>query len=636
MPIVMLIPMNTAKSAMKTATWRIEHSPTRIAIGRSDRSDPLIVQSAEAGKRPFLHPLRSKSGAILTENAPGHHPWQHGLYVGLNDVNGIGFWTEGLNAASAKNDGSFAPEALAAPVISGNSCAWTVRTRWLAPDGSLILIEEQRWTLAWRQDEWVLDLDWNLSAHADVRFGKSQYGGLFLRMPVTSANEPIALTSAGLALPKEADQKPADWVAVAIRHGDQHEGLVIEALPGNPIEPMPWRVDGQFGIGPARCIAGEWKLGANQTTRERYRITPFAGKPTMEAVTNLLQQEKAMKSAIVVGNWFDGVWPCAADHLQEAWKKSGSRLVRLGPKDDRNVGDAIGDGKGIERLAVFGVKLTVACLAKLPDLRAVGLEKAPDEALAAALKERNIAAHWRRSEGFWGQSVAECAFGLTLCALRQIPQLHHQIQTDQNPWNFDPVNKVGNPGRRGQQYGDDWRFTNGTLCGKRVRVVGMGNIGSRFASWCAAFGADVAAWDAHQPEPVFHRSRVRREWDMKKLFADAEIFVPMLPLMDATKGIVTAEMINALPRGCLVVLVTRAAIVDMAALRKRVLADELSLAADVFDYEPLKLDDPILGRHNVVHTPHIAGRTTHANACYAEACVEPFLAEGERLAAASW
>jgi phosphoglycerate dehydrogenase-like enzyme len=97
-----------------------------------------------------------------------------------------------------------------------------------------------------------------------------------------------------------------------------------------------------------------------------------------------------------------------------------------------------------------------------------------------------------------------------------------------------------------------------------------------------------------------------------------------LPLTDATRGIVTAANIRALPAGCLVVLTTRAAICDMPTLRERVLAHELALAADVFDVEPLPLDDPLLGRHNVVHTPHNAGRTRHANEQWARALFDQF------------
>ena len=52
---------------------------------------------------------------------------------------------------------------------------------------------------------------------------------------------------------------------------------------------------------------------------------------------------------------------------------------------------------------------------------------------------------------------------------------------------------------------------------------------------------------------------------------------------------------------------------------------QLNLAADVWDTEPLPLDDPLLGRVNVVHTPHIAGRTRDANERCAEALAVQFL-----------
>jgi phosphoglycerate dehydrogenase-like enzyme len=89
--------------------------------------------------------------------------------------------------------------------------------------------------------------------------------------------------------------------------------------------------------------------------------------------------------------------------------------------------------------------------------------------------------------------------------------------------------------------------------------------------------------------------------------------------------LITREHINLLPKGCLVVLVTRANICDFAALRERVLKDELSLAADVFDVEPVALDNPLIGRHNVIHTPHMAGRTKEANFRYAQMLIDMFL-----------
>jgi phosphoglycerate dehydrogenase-like enzyme len=334
-----------------------------------------------------------------------------------------------------------------------------------------------------------------------------------------------------------------------------------------------------------------------------------------------------MTSLIVVHPDFDATWPFAADHLHMLWAAQGAvEFVRLAHDDRRPAGLVAARPAGVVRLAALGVPITAGCLERLSALREATALGAywPLAESVELLQARGVQVYTQPSEGFWGQSVAEFGLALTLCGLRRIPQLHHEILSSQAPWDYAPPGGIGRPGARGAQYGDESRFTNGTVAGKRVRIVGMGNIGSRYASFVHMLGADVAAWDPFAAEPAFHRAGARKEWHLDQLVRDAEIFVPMLPLTDSTRGIIAAEHIRALPAGCLVVLVTRAMICDMVALRQRVLADELALAADVFDIEPLPLDDPLLGRHNVVHTPHNAGRTRHANQRWAEALAAQF------------
>ena len=186
-----------------------------------------------------------------------------------------------------------------------------------------------------------------------------------------------------------------------------------------------------------------------------------------------------------------------------------------------------------------------------------------------------------------------------------------------DPWDLEKLdNDV--PGAKGHQFADDPAFTNGTVAGTRVRVAGVGNIGSTYADAVSSLGADVAAYDPYADEPCFHRTGADRIWSLEDLVEDAEVFAPTVPLTDATEGLITAEHVRALPEGCVVVLITRAGVIDMDTVRERVLADEIALAADVWDEEPLPLDDPLLDRHNVVHTPHIAGRTRDANESWAE------------------
>ncbi|MCW8131848.1 MAG: hydroxyacid dehydrogenase [Planctomycetota bacterium] len=332
-----------------------------------------------------------------------------------------------------------------------------------------------------------------------------------------------------------------------------------------------------------------------------------------------------MSSAIVVHPNFDAVWPWTGDHMHRLWAAQGPvEFVRLPYGEAPAAHTAVKNPGAVTRLVSFGLPFTAESLKAMPKLKELHAGFKRDDPLAAAIKEAGIALIGQKSEGYWGQSVSEFGFALTLCALRRIPQTHHSIVTDLAEWNYNPAGGKAVPGRRGQQFGDDPAFANGTLEGKRVRIVGAGNIASRYASFCHFFGADVAAWDPFASEPCFHRAGARREHFLDRLVKDAEIFVPMVPLTDATRNLVKAEQIDALPKGCLVVMVTRARICDCEALYKRVLNDELSLAADVFDEEPVPLGHPFLGRPNVVHTPHNAGRTKEANFRYAELLAEQF------------
>jgi phosphoglycerate dehydrogenase-like enzyme len=338
-----------------------------------------------------------------------------------------------------------------------------------------------------------------------------------------------------------------------------------------------------------------------------------------------------MSSLIVIHADFEAHWPFVADHWYTQWRdQDETALIRLSRGDIRSLGEVVNQPREVTRLACLGVPVTFECLQGFTNLCEAAFQPiyGPgklDPASVDLLQSRNVQLYDHRSEGFWGQSVSEFALALTLCALRQIPQNYHAMLTSHEPWQrYAPTRNQG-PGTPGAQFSDDVRFTAGTVAGKRVRIVGAGNIGSRYASFVHMLGANVATWDPYATEPSFHRAGARRVWHLAELVKDAEIFAPMLPLKDDTKGIVTAAHIAALPKGCLVVLATRAMICDMPAIRRRVMADELALAADVFDVEPLPLDDPLLGRPNVVHTPHLAGRTRDANRQWVEDLTAQFI-----------
>ncbi len=265
---------------------RGDHTPSCIAIFRHDQSTPLLVQRADPDTRPFIHPILAPDGnGTLTENAPPHHPWQHGLYVGLNDVNGVGFWTEGR--ANNPQDGSFHPRPLAKPSVDGSTCQWEVISDWRAPDGSPLMMESQAWSLRDLGTHYHLDLCWTLTAAIDLTFGAYSYGGLFVRMPFV--NEGTVVNSEGQRTSADTEAQRARWVAIAMplpdRQGhDPTAGMAMMDHPGNPQHPVPWRVDGQLGISPSRCIAGAWHLTAGASSIAHHRVFIHAGPTDVSVV----------------------------------------------------------------------------------------------------------------------------------------------------------------------------------------------------------------------------------------------------------------------------------------------------------------------------------------------------------------
>lgn len=260
-----------------------------IQIFRSNQTEPILVQQAQPNCRPYIHPIVAPDGrGVLTENAPPHHPWQHGIYVGLNDINGVGFWEEGLRGNPA--DGSFHPKALKEAREDNNQVSWEVETEWRDPQGNAMLTEIQQWQMQDNGDTYEIDLTWTLLAETDLVFGRYDYGGLFLRMPYRNEWGGEALNSEG-HMNDGAEGQRARWVACSmpIEGREGMAGIAYMDHPSNIEHPVPWRVDGQLGISPSPCIVVEQKLKQGNSQINRYRIVVFNGNADQQILNNSWQ-----------------------------------------------------------------------------------------------------------------------------------------------------------------------------------------------------------------------------------------------------------------------------------------------------------------------------------------------------------
>ena len=104
-------------------------------------------------------------------------------------------------------------------------------------------------------------------------------------MPWTAETGGAALNSEG-DRGFDAEGQRARWVEVSmpISGRDDDARIAILDHPENPRHPVPWRVDGQLGIGPAPSRAGDWSLAEGETVRLRYRLVIGTGDHDAELI----------------------------------------------------------------------------------------------------------------------------------------------------------------------------------------------------------------------------------------------------------------------------------------------------------------------------------------------------------------
>jgi phosphoglycerate dehydrogenase-like enzyme len=95
--------------------------------------------------------------------------------------------------------------------------------------------------------------------------------------------------------------------------------------------------------------------------------------------------------------------------------------------------------------------------------------------------------------------------------------------------------------------------------------------------------------------------------ELPELLPHAEVVVLVVPLTAATRGLVDAGFLAALPDGALLVNAARGPVVDTTALLAEAESGRISAALDVTDPEPLPAGHPLWRLPNVLLTPHVGG-----------------------------
>jgi phosphoglycerate dehydrogenase-like enzyme len=172
-----------------------------------------------------------------------------------------------------------------------------------------------------------------------------------------------------------------------------------------------------------------------------------------------------------------------------------------------------------------------------------------------------------------------------------------------------------------------WQHTLGVdLAGKRLGLVGLGNIGRLVADVGRAFRMDVVAWSENLTDERAAKVGVARV-TKQQLFETSDVVSIHLVLSDRTRGIVGERELRSMMSTAVLVNTSRGPIVDERALVSALESATIAGAGlDVFDVEPLPPDHALRRLPNTVLTPHIGYVTDSLYAIFYEQIVEDIAA----------
>ncbi len=136
-------------------------------------------------------------------------------------------------------------------------------------------------------------------------------------------------------------------------------------------------------------------------------------------------------------------------------------------------------------------------------------------------------------------------------------------------------------------------------------IIGIGNIGKAVTRRARAFGMKIYGTDIVEIDHVFITETGIEMTDLKSLLANADFISVNCDLNPTSYHLINQETLACVRPGAVLINTARGPIVHEDALIEALQAKRLAGAAlDVFEYEPLPLESPLLKMDNVLLAPH--------------------------------
>ncbi len=227
--------------------------------------------------------------------------------------------------------------------------------------------------------------------------------------------------------------------------------------------------------------------------------------------------------------------------------------------------------------------LSAAAMTILPGLKMVSCFGAGFENIdRAAARARGITV--THAPGVNDANVADHAMALTLGIARDLIACDRAVR--EGRW-------------------DSARIYRPALNGKRMGLIGLGNIGMRIARRCEAFDMQIG-YHTRTPRPEVEW---RHYTDLTELARDSDYLVAATPGGPATRHMVNAQVLAALGKDGFFINIARGSVVDTQALIAALDGGVIAGAGlDVVEGEPA-VPEALLKSNKVLFTPHLGGRS---------------------------
>jgi|SRR5579863_6511176 len=264
-------------------------------------------------------------------------------------------------------------------------------------------------------------------------------------------------------------------------------------------------------------------------------------------------------------------------------------LTRLDPEyrmaNSASADDILAVARDADAILVTYAKLAGELLRQLKNCKAIGrFGLGVDNIDLPAAKELGIAVNY--VPDYCLREVSDHAMALLLALARKVPFSNKLVQSGR--WEVPPIV----PLRR--------------LESQTLGLIGFGNIPRALTPKAKAFGFKVLTHDPFVKTDALAAAGVEGV-SFDELLARSDFVSVHAPLLPSTRGLMNAAVFAKMKKGAYLINTARGPLVDEPALIAALDSGQLGGAGlDVVTTEPLGKDSPLLGRDNVILTPHTA------------------------------